>query len=109
MRLWIVDSENLGQLRMPSAPDGVTVIAASVKPRLLPIIGGSRVGKVVPAGRQAADFRLVADTAVMLASNHISRDSILRVYTCDKGLAHGIRQLASQYQIKFQWYKRYNQ
>lgn len=109
MKLWIIDSDNLGQIRIAKAPEGVTVIAASVKPRLLPVIGGNRVGKVVPVGPQASDFRLVADTAVMLSSNHVTRDSILRVYTCDKGLANGIRQLANQYQMKFQWHKRYSQ
>ncbi|WP_372378179.1 hypothetical protein ACBZ91_02575 [Vibrio natriegens] len=109
MEFWIIDSDNLGPVRMTGELEGVAVIAASVHSNKLPLINGRRIGKVVPFGRQASDFRLVADTAVMLASNHISKDSILRVYTCDKGLANGIRQLALQHQIIFKWHKRYDQ
>lgn len=108
MEFWIMDSDNLEPIRISRAPEGVTVIAASVHPNKLPVIGGSRIGKIVPIGRQTSDFRLVADTTVMLASNHISKDSILRVYTGDKGLANGIRMLALQHQITFKWHKRYN-
>ncbi len=108
MEFWIMDADNLGPISINRAPEGVTVIAASVHSNKLPIIGGRRVGKIVPIGRQASDFRLVADTAVMLTSNNISRDSILRVYTGDKGLANGIRMLALQHQITFKWHKRYN-
>lgn len=45
MKLWIIDSDNLGQIRIAKAPEGVTVIAASVKPRLLPVIGGESCRK----------------------------------------------------------------
>ncbi|ODY83531.1 hypothetical protein BBM29_01820 [Vibrio parahaemolyticus] len=108
MEFWIMDADNLGPIRINRAPEDVMVIAASVHSNKLPLVNGRRIGKVVPVGRQASDFRLVADTAVILATNHISRDSILRVYTGDKGLANGIRMLALQHQITFKWHKRYN-
>ncbi|CAE6878988.1 hypothetical protein ACOMICROBIO_GDFFDHBD_00102 [Vibrio sp. B1REV9] len=56
-------------------------------------------------------LRLIADTAVELSQSgdSLSPGSVLRVYTRDIGLAYGVRQLASQYKIKFRWHKGYTQ